>query len=58
MALPKDIRAVISKYMDAFDITAKSHQIFHKGASPKVGKNLNVVLTRVIDAINVVSKTR
>src|SRR5712691_8257111 len=39
MAVPTGIRSVTSKYMDVLDITAKSHQIFHKGISPKVDKN-------------------
>jgi hypothetical protein len=39
MALPTGIRSVTSKSIDAIDITAKSHQIFHKGLSPKVDKN-------------------
>ena len=39
MTLPTGIRSVTSKSMDVLDITAKSHQIFHKGTSPKVGKN-------------------
>ena len=39
MTLPTGVRSVTSKYMDALDITAKKYQIFHKGTSPKVGKN-------------------
>src|SRR6266446_4637515 len=39
MAWPTGIRSVTSKYIDAWDITAKSRQIFHKGTSPKVDKN-------------------
>src|SRR2546427_8370785 len=43
MALPTGIRSVTSKYMDALDITAKSHQIFHKGISPKVAMNPRIL---------------
>src|SRR2546427_8156226 len=39
MTLPTGIRSVTSKSMDVLDITTKSHQIFQKGTSPKVGKN-------------------
>ena len=39
MTLPTGIRSVTSKSMDVLAITAQSHQIFHKGTSPKVGKN-------------------
>ena len=37
--MPTGIRSVTSKSMDVLAITAQSHQIFHKGTSPKVGKN-------------------
>jgi hypothetical protein len=49
---------IIHGYRDVEDITTQEPVIFQSGISPKADKNRNPVLTRGIEALKVVPKTR